>query len=171
MIVTNGAGGLLLAGRAGQDGWQFPQGGIRAGEQLEQAMYRELREELGLGPGDVEILGMTRDWLSYRLPARYVRRDSQPICFGQKQRWFLLLLCKPANRVRFDMSSKPEFDRWRWASYWEPVSEVIYFKRQVYAAALRELAPVIFPDGPPPQPDWPADWRLSPLQDSGRHPR
>jgi putative (di)nucleoside polyphosphate hydrolase len=168
MIVTNGAGALLLAGRVGQDGWQFPQGGIRAGEQLEQAMYRELREELGLVPGDVEILGTTRDWLSYRLPARYVRHDSRPICFGQKQRWFLLLLRTPGERVRFDMSSKPEFDRWRWVSYWEPVREVIHFKRQVYAAALRELAPVIFPGGPPPQPDWPVEWQLSPVEDSGR---
>lgn len=168
MILTNGSGAVLLGGRVGQDGWQFPQGGIRQGELLEQAMYRELREEVGLDAGDVEIVGVTRDWLSYRLPDRYVRRDAAPLCVGQKQRWFLLLLRCSCDRLRFDTTCTPEFDRWRWASYWEPVSEVIYFKRQVYAAALRELAPLIFPAGPPPQPSWPADWDLLVPQNPAR---
>jgi putative (di)nucleoside polyphosphate hydrolase len=168
MILTNGDGVVLLAGRVGQDGWQFPQGGMRAGELLEEAMYRELQEEVGLGAQDVDILGVTRDWLSYRLPERYVRRDSTPVCIGQKQRWFLLLLRSQAQRVRFDTTTTPEFDRWRWVPYWEPVSAVIHFKRQVYAAALRELAPLIFPDGAPPQPNWPTDWRLGSSRDSRR---
>ena len=60
-------------------------------------MYRELREEVGLEPDDVEILGVTRDWLRYRLPERFMRRDSTPLCIGQKQRWYLLLLRAPAT--------------------------------------------------------------------------
>jgi putative (di)nucleoside polyphosphate hydrolase len=161
MIIANGEGAVLLAGRAGQDGWQFPQGGILEGEQIEQAMYRELREEVGLGAADIDVLGLTRDWVSYRLPDRYIRRDSKPVCIGQKQRWFLLQLRDKGARVRFDTTSSPEFDRWRWVTYWEPVGEVIHFKRQVYAWALLELAPLLFPSGPPPQPEWPADWRIS----------
>ncbi|HEX7720253.1 MAG TPA: RNA pyrophosphohydrolase, partial [Woeseiaceae bacterium] len=102
IILANAERKLLLAGRVGSKGWQFPQGGILVGESPEEAMYRELHEELGLQPADIQILGATRDWLSYRLPEKYVRHRSKPLCIGQKQRWFILKLVSPEERVRFD---------------------------------------------------------------------
>jgi putative (di)nucleoside polyphosphate hydrolase len=160
IILANADGQLLLAGRIGNKGWQFPQGGVLLGETEEVAMYRELHEEVGLRPDDVEILGATRDWLRYRLPDRYVRRARKPLCIGQKQRWFMLKLLGAEERVRFDRCDSPEFDRWRWVDFWKPVNEVIYFKRRVYASALHELGPHVFPDGLPPQPRWwPNRWR------------
>lgn len=145
---------LLLGGRNGGRGWQFPQGGIRQGEALEDALYRELHEEIGLGSADVEVLGTTRSWLRYRLPPQYVRRDSMPPCIGQKQRWFLLRLKAPEDKLHFDSTDTPEFERSRWVPYWTPVREVIYFKRHVYARALHELGALVYPDGLPPYPDW-----------------
>lgn len=165
IILSDDARCLLLGGRAGHSGWQFPQGGILAGETPEQAMYRELGEEVGLEPGDVELIGVTRSWLRYRLPERFVRRDATPLCIGQKQRWFLLRLRASKTRLRFDATAAPEFDRWRWVSYWQPIEEVIYFKRRVYLRALEELAPLLYPDALPPRPQWPAQWRLA-----GRRP-
>jgi putative (di)nucleoside polyphosphate hydrolase len=162
IILSDDARCLLLGGRIGHSGWQFPQGGIRESETPEQAMYRELDEEVGLGPADVEMIGSTRSWLRYRLPDRYVRRDATPLCIGQKQRWFLLRLRAPKTRLRFDSTALPEFDRWRWVGYWEPVEAVIYFKRRVYLRALEELAPLLYPEAPPPKPQWPAEWRLAP---------
>ena len=160
IIVANDEGRLLLAGRAGRKGWQFPQGGVAPGESDEQAMYRELEEELGLLPQHVEVLGRTSEWIPYRLPDRYVRRHSKPLCIGQKQRWFMLRLVADEERLRLDTTEKPEFDRWRWVDYWRPVNEVIYFKRRVYARALHELACHVHPEGPPPQPRWwPHRWR------------
>jgi putative (di)nucleoside polyphosphate hydrolase len=160
IILANADGKLLLAGRIGNKGWQFPQGGMLEGESDEEAMYRELYEEVGLVAHDVEILGATRDWLRYRLPERYVRRGSKPLCIGQKQRWFMLKLLCSEERVRFDKCDSPEFDRWRWVDFWKPVNEVIYFKRRVYASALHELGPHVFPDGLPPRPRWwPNRWR------------
>jgi putative (di)nucleoside polyphosphate hydrolase len=47
----------------------------------------------------------------------------------------------------FTHTNEPEFDGWRWANYWEPVREVIYFKRPVYVRMLTELAPAAFPEG------------------------
>ena len=159
IILANDDNKLMLGGRVGAKGWQFPQGGVLENEEPEQAMFRELREEVGLLPDDVEVLGVTRDWLRYRLPDKFIRRHSKPLCIGQKQRWFMLRLISDADRVRFDCGDKPEFDRIRWVPFWRPVNEVIYFKRRVYARALHELGPYVHPEGLPKQPRWwPRRW-------------
>jgi putative (di)nucleoside polyphosphate hydrolase len=159
IILSAPDSSLLMGGRIGQSGWQFPQGGVGLDESPDAAMYRELREEVGLLPEDVEVLGCTRIWLRYRLPEQFIRRRSQPLCIGQKQRWYLLRLIGPQSRLRLDTSPQPEFDRWRWVDFWQPVREVIYFKRQVYVSALNELGPLLFPEGLPPRPDWwSPDW-------------
>jgi len=154
-VVLLHDGRVFFARRTGGRGWQFPQGGVRAGESLEEAVFRELGEEIGVDAAAVELLGQTSRWLRYRLPARYVRRNQHPVCIGQKQRWFLLRLRDGRVAFDFERTSDPEFDQWRWVSYWEPVKEVIYFKRRVYARALAELAPLAFPGGAqPPLPVW-----------------
>ena len=162
IILANADNKLLLGGRAGAKGWQFPQGGMLEGEEPVEAMYRELHEEIGLEEGDVQILAVTDDWLRYRLPDKFVRRHSKPLCIGQKQRWFMLRLVSDDTRVRFDRCRKPEFDRIRWVQFWRPVNEVIYFKRRVYARALHELGPAVFPQGMPQRPRWwPRRWRVA----------
>jgi putative (di)nucleoside polyphosphate hydrolase len=141
IVIANDRGELLWARRVGgRDAWQFPQGGINHGEQPEQALFRELEEEVGLRPEAVEVLACTRGWLHYRLPKRFIRKGQQPVCIGQKQKWFLLRLLAEDSAVRLDATDKPEFDHWQWVSYWYPLSQVVYFKREVYRRALRELA-------------------------------
>jgi putative (di)nucleoside polyphosphate hydrolase len=147
IILTNPEGKLLWARRIRQDAWQFPQGGIRSRETPEQAMYRELAEEVGLQPQHVDVLGATRGWLRYRLPERFIRRHQKPVCIGQKQVWYMLRLIGEERFVRLDLSEKPEFDHWRWVDYWQPLEEVVSFKRSVYKKALNELAPLVFPNG------------------------
>jgi len=154
IVLMRGSGEVFLGRRAGGRGWQFPQGGMRHGEELEQALYRELEEEIGLTADDVELAARSAQWLRYRLPPRYVRRHRQPVCIGQKQRWFLLRLKDETVRFQFDSTTEPEFDQWRWVPYWEPVREIIYFKRPVYVQALTELAPLAFPAGAPALPPW-----------------
>jgi putative (di)nucleoside polyphosphate hydrolase len=156
IVLMSVQGQLFIGRRAGGRGWQFPQGGMSRGESGEESLFRELHEEIGLKSDDVEILGRTRHWLRYRLPPRYVRRNVQPMCLGQKQHWFLLQLRRPDAAFRFDTTSAPEFDRWRWVDYWQPIREVIYFKRSVYVRALHELGEMAFPSGLPPYPVW---WR------------
>jgi len=143
IILSSATRKLLWAKRIGQEAWQFPQGGIKHGETPEQAMYRELEEELGLVAGQVGIIGCTQKWLRYRLPNRLIRRGRNPVCIGQKQRWFLLQLQAPEASIRFDRSGHPEFEGWRWVDYWHPLSEVVSFKREVYRQALNELAPLL----------------------------
>lgn len=139
IILANTQGQVLWAKRIGHDSWQFPQGGIDYGETPLDAMYRELHEEVGLYPQHVELLAVTKDWLRYRLPKRYVRTNQEPLCIGQKQKWFLLRLDENnTQHIRFD-TSKPEFDEWQWVSYWYPLNQVVAFKRGVYQKALQEL--------------------------------
>lgn len=146
IILSNQEGKLLWARRIGQKAWQFPQGGIRTDETPEDALYRELREEVGLRPEHVELIGCTRQWLRYRLPKHLIRYHSKPVCIGQKQRWYMLRLLGSEAEVRLDLSENPEFDRWRWVNYWLPLEEIVFFKRKVYERALTELAPLLFPE-------------------------
>jgi len=154
IVLMHHDGRVFLGRRAAGKGWQFPQGGLQIGESPEAGMYRELTEEIGLSEQDVEVLAVTRRWLRYRLPTRFQRRDQLPLCIGQKQRWYLLRARDPEPRFRFDTTGTPEFSEWRWADYWDPIQEVIHFKRRVYERALHELGRVAFPAGLPPYPGW-----------------
>jgi len=145
IVICDKQGQVLWARRYGQHSWQFPQGGINPGETAEQAMYRELFEEVGLSRKDVRILASTRNWLRYKLPKRLVRWDTKPVCIGQKQKWFLLqLMCNDAD-INMQRSSTPEFDGWRWVSFWYPVRQVVSFKRDVYRRVMMEFSTTVMP--------------------------
>ena len=143
IILCNSEGRLFWARRIGQHSWQFPQGGIRRDESPEQAMFRELAEEVGLRPEHVQVIGSTRGWLRYRLPRRLIRESCQQVCIGQKQIWFLLRMRCNEEAVQLDLSERPEFDHWQWVDYWYPLRAVVPFKRHVYWRALHELAPLL----------------------------
>lgn len=141
IILANAEGQVLWARRTGHDAWQFPQGGIHDTESPEDAMYRELWEEVGLESRDIRIVASTKQWLRYKLPRRYIRHNNTPVCIGQKQKWFLLQMLSHDDRVVLNHTTHPEFDGWRWVSYWFPLHQVVDFKREVYRQALTELAP------------------------------
>lgn len=145
IVICNRIGQVFWARRYGQHSWQFPQGGIDQGETAEQAMYRELNEEVGLNPEDVEILGVTKNWVRYKLPKRLIRQGSNPLCIGQKQKWYLLQLKCNEEDVNVLHTGHPEFDDWRWVSYWYPVRNVVSFKRDVYRRVMKELAYLAMP--------------------------
>jgi putative (di)nucleoside polyphosphate hydrolase len=140
IILCNWKNEVFWGKRVREHSWQFPQGGIKPGETPEAAMYRELKEEVGLTANHVRILGRTREWLRYDVPEQWVRRDWRSNYRGQKQIWFLLRLTGRDCDVCLRASDKPEFDAWRWHEYWIPMDSVIDFKRDVYRKALQELS-------------------------------
>lgn len=144
IIICNRQGQVLWARRYGQNSWQFPQGGINNNETPEQAMFRELNEEVGLLPNDVRILSVTNGWLRYKLPKRMIRWENEPICIGQKQKWFLLELVSDISSINLSTTQNPEFDDWKWVSYWYPIRQVISFKRDVYRKAMKEFCAIVF---------------------------
>lgn len=143
IILANSAGKVFLGKRIKQNAWQFPQGGVDDQEDLDEAVFRELWEEVGLERDKVKIIGHTRQWLKYKLPRKLIR-SSKPTCIGQKQKWYLLMLTGEDSDIKLTASVKPEFDDWDWVNYWFPLSQVIHFKREVYRRALKELAPEFF---------------------------
>lgn len=140
IVLLNSRNQVFWGKRARQNSWQFPQGGIKSGETPTQAMYRELAEETGLQSVHVEILGRTREWLRYDVPACWTRHDLRKNYRGQKQIWFLLRMLGRDCDVSLKTCTHPEFDAWRWNQYWVELESVVEFKRQVYHQALRELS-------------------------------
>jgi putative (di)nucleoside polyphosphate hydrolase len=147
IILINDRRQVFWGKRVREHSWQFPQGGIKSGEDPEQAMFRELEEETGLKPHHVEIIGRTQDWLRYDVPDRWVRREWRGHYRGQKQIWFLLRMLGQDSDVTLKCDfEKPEFDAWRWHDFWIPLESVIEFKRGVYQSALTELSRFVFSD-------------------------
>ncbi len=143
IILVNSKRQLFLAKRIGKPAWQFPQGGMKETETAEQAMYRELKEEVGLSPSSVKLLASTKRWLRYRLPKRLIRTHSEPLCIGQKQKWYLLRMIGADDEINLTATDSPEFDSWAWVSYWYPLTQVIAFKRRVYSLAMKEFARIV----------------------------
>jgi putative (di)nucleoside polyphosphate hydrolase len=146
IILCNHRQEVFWGKRVHEHAWQFPQGGIKHGETPEQAMYRELHEEVGLEPGHVKILGRTRGWLRNDVPQQWIKREWRGSYRGQKQIWYLLRLVGRDCDVRLRATERPEFDAWRWSEYWVPLDSVIEFKRDVYQQALSELARFLIRD-------------------------
>jgi putative (di)nucleoside polyphosphate hydrolase len=140
IILLNQKNQVFWGKRIRTHSWQFPQGGIDRGENPEQAMYRELHEEVGLRPDHVRIVARTRDWLRYEVPDRFIKREARGHYRGQKQIWFLLQLVGHDWDLNLRATDHPEFDAWRWNDYWVPLDLVVEFKRGVYKMALNELS-------------------------------
>jgi len=139
IVIINNDNKVLWAKRTNENAWQFPQGGIKPHENAEEAMFRELKEEVGIDEGSVEILGKTSDWLYYDVPKNWISKGNN-FYKGQKQIWFLLKFLGNENDIFLKNSIKPEFDNWSWVDYWIPNDEVISFKRDVYSKALKQLS-------------------------------
>jgi putative (di)nucleoside polyphosphate hydrolase len=140
IVLLNQKNQVFWGKRIRTHSWQFPQGGIDRGETPEQAMFRELHEEVGLQPEHVCVVARTRDWLRYEVPDRYIRRDARGHYKGQKQIWFLLQLVGHDWDLNLRATDHPEFDAWRWNDFWVPLDAVVEFKRGVYEMALTELS-------------------------------
>ena len=139
IVIVNNEKKVLWAKRLNEEAWQFPQGGINNNESIEEAMYRELKEEVGLNPNHILIIARTKGWLRYDVPKNWIRNNSQKKYKGQKQVWFLLKFVGEDTDIFLKNTSKPEFDSWEWVNFWTPIEEVVDFKKDVYTKALSEL--------------------------------
>jgi putative (di)nucleoside polyphosphate hydrolase len=133
-VVTNSQGKLLAFERGDVPGaWQLPQGGIDVGEEPGVAAWRELGEETGLGPEDVELVAEHPDWVVYEFPDQ-IRSAGKRL--GQAQRWYLF-------RVRSDdvipTPDEVEFVDWKWVEPSWLLDHVVEFRQAAYRAAIPRL--------------------------------
>jgi putative (di)nucleoside polyphosphate hydrolase len=138
-VFVNESAQVLVAERKSPRGaWQFPQGGIEAGETPEQAVVREMKEELGLEPGDVVIVRRTVQGIRYVWPGERENGPYGERFKGQEQVWFLLRL-SPGAVPDLARATDHEFVATEWVSPEEALGRIIDFKREAYVAGLREL--------------------------------
>ena len=139
IILLNQRNQVFWGKRIRSHSWQFPQGGIDRGETPEQAMYRELHEEVGLKPEHVTIVARTRDWLRYEVPDRFIRRDARGHYKGQKQIWFAYRFTGQDSEVNLTTHGEQEFARWEWCDLDAVIDRVVHFKRDSYRKVIAEL--------------------------------
>ncbi len=122
---------ILIASRNDiKDSWQFPQGGIDKGETPKEALFRELKEEIGTNK--VEVVAEYPKWVSYDFP-NVIAKKMYPYD-GQIQKYFLVRLEDNAN-INLD-TKHPEFDKYKFVKYQEVFDYVVYFKRPIYKEVL-----------------------------------
>lgn len=120
------------------EAWQMPQGGVDDGETPEKAAFRELQEEVGLAPSQVNLLRESAEWIPYDLPLELVPKLWGGRFRGQSQKWFALRLTAPDRAIAID-TEEPEFRAWRWMTPDDLMTSIVPFKRDVYRKVLAEF--------------------------------
>jgi putative (di)nucleoside polyphosphate hydrolase len=144
LAIFSRQGHLWLGRRAGlrkddvRYAWQMPQGGIDRGETPVQAAIRELGEETGLEPAQVELLEELEPWLFYDFPPALKAKLTGPY-YGQRQKWFAYRFLGSDTDFKLDRHTV-EFDAWKWAKLEDAAGLVIPFKAAVYAEVARGFA-------------------------------
>ncbi len=136
--IFNKQGKVLMAERLDLPGaWQLMQGGIDEGEEPQQALFREILEELGIKENKLEIMACAKEWFSYDFP-------HQDFAFkgrykGQKQLWFALRFLGQDEDICLNYSKHPEFTQIKWIDFKELASFAVDFKKHVYEAIMKEF--------------------------------
>lgn len=138
VVLFHPDGRVWLGKRAATPGpwcWQFPQGGVDEGEDLQAAARRELREETGART--VTYLARTDGWVTYDFPPEARGAKIAKGWTGQKQVWFAFRF--DGDEAEFDLSGEghPEFEAWRWGYLAEAAELIVPFKRPAYEAVAK----------------------------------
>ena len=113
------------------DIWQFPQGGIDNGEEVKEALFREMEEEIGTDSATIDA--EYPEWISYDFPDKIAKKMKPYI--GQIQRYFLLKLNEDAE---LNLATKhPEFINYKFVSLEDVLDLTAHFKKPVYETVIK----------------------------------
>ena len=141
VVLFNADGKVWLGRRAKTPGpfnWQFPQGGVDDGEDLEAAARRELKEETGVS--SAELLAQTDAWVYYDFPDGTQGPKAWRGFKGQRQMWFAFRMTGPDSEIDLFADDEVEFEEWRWADLAEALDLIVPFKRPAYESVVKAFA-------------------------------
>lgn len=138
IMMLNNQGKVFVGQRfdSSIEAWQMPQGGIDAGETPEQAMQREIMEEVGTDK--FEIIHKSDEWLYYDLPIELQKVLWNGKYLGQMQKWFLLRFTGTDEDINI-ATEIPEFKDWQWVEPQQIIELIVDFKKDLYADILRKF--------------------------------
>lgn len=140
IMIINNRNEILVGKRIDHPSgyWQMPQGGIDKNEIPEEAVWREMIEEIGTN--NAKIIKVSDYWIKYEIPKETLRRLPWGGTYvGQKQKWFLFRFMGQEKDINIQTVS-PEFSEWKWINYNLLLDNIVPFKRKVYKEILKEFS-------------------------------
>ena len=123
------------------DKWQMPQGGVDKGEELVDAMRRELKEETSIK--NIKIIKEIDGWLDYELPKNLLGKIWKGKYRGQKQKWFIVKFLGEESEINIT-TKRPEFIEWKWVERNQLPNIIVDFKKNVYERLVVELKNITY---------------------------
>ena len=117
--------------------WQMPQGGIDDDEKPEEAVWREMMEEIGTNKA--KIIRVSDQWINYQIPNDPLKTLPWGKKYiGQTQKWFAFKFTGKNNDINVE-TKNPEFSEWKWTQLDSIIDNIVPFKRDVYTKILEEF--------------------------------
>lgn len=139
MMILNHKNEILVGRRIDHPSgyWQMPQGGIDKNEIPEEAVWREMMEEIGNNKS--KLMHISSKWLNYEIPTETLKTlpwGDQYI--GQTQKWFVFKFI--GKNIDIDVATEnPEFSEWKWSNKNNLIDTAVPFKRDIYKNVLEEF--------------------------------
>ncbi len=131
IILLNKYNHIFVGERLDTPGaWQMPQGGVDPGEDIETAIFRELKEEVGTN--DANILGISDQKFRYDIPAERIPKFWNGAYRGQEQTWAALRFTGKDSDINLATYNEPEFARWQWVKPEKTLELIVPFKKELY---------------------------------------
>ena len=142
MMILNSSNEILVGRRLDHPSgyWQMPQGGIDQNENPQEAVWREMMEEIGTNK--VNLYKKSNQWINYDIPQETL--DHLPWgkkYIGQTQKWFIFKFTGEEKDINVE-TENPEFSEWKWMNTSNLVNNDVPFKRIVYKTILDEFSDI-----------------------------
>ena len=139
MMILNQDNSILVGRRLDHPSgfWQMPQGGIDNNEVPQDAVWREMKEEIGTN--NVKLIFTSSQWLNYEIPEEtLIKLPWGKKYIGQTQKWFVFRFIGEDNEINVG-TENPEFSEWKWISHKDILNNVVPFKKNLYIEVLKEF--------------------------------
>ena len=139
MMILNSKNEILVGRRLDHPSgyWQMPQGGIDLEEKPEEAVWREMMEEIGTN--NANLIHISKHWLNYDIPKDTLEKLPWGKTYiGQTQKWFVFRFTGKDSEINVS-TDNPEFSEWKWSKYELLADNIVPFKREIYKKIINEF--------------------------------